>query len=201
MSRLYRSPTKRGNNRSRTPGSSSPQNGNPSSTNNLYFCHYTNAMYMGGIRSFKKEGRGILLHDSGISILGNYSNDLLHGHSILFSQHCILSGEFLKGKLVEGVYRTDGFLLQMELNADGQLEGKSILLIYSSKKLNYLEFRRGVMVKKEEEKDAAILSRIFEIGDLTGLVGKIHAKVLKYEFERSHNIEGQKYGNKLTIGF
>lgn len=91
---LYRSPSRRhanGNNtRSRTPTLTSPH-GNASTANNLYFCHYRNAMYMGGIRSFKKEGRGILLHDNGVSMLGNYLNDALHGHCVFFAQHCLLS--------------------------------------------------------------------------------------------------------------
>jgi hypothetical protein len=55
---------------------------------------------MGGIKSFKKEGKGILLHDSGLSILSSYANDQMHGHNIFFAQHCLLSAEFLKGKLV-----------------------------------------------------------------------------------------------------
>jgi hypothetical protein len=62
---------------------------NNNSTN--YFCHYKNAMYMGGIKSFKKEGKGILLHDSGVSVLTNYINDVMHGHNIFFAQHCLLS--------------------------------------------------------------------------------------------------------------
>jgi hypothetical protein len=61
------------------------------STVSIYFCHYKNAMYMGGIKSFKKEGRGILLHDNGTSVISSYYNDLLHGHNIFFMQHCLLS--------------------------------------------------------------------------------------------------------------
>ena len=60
-------------------------------TNSLYFCHYRNAMYMGPVKNFKKEGRGILLHDNGLSLLCQHSCDLMHGHNILFSQHCLIS--------------------------------------------------------------------------------------------------------------
>ena len=55
-------------------------------------------MYMGGIGAFKKEGRGMLLHDNGVCLLGNYLNDALHGHNIFYAQHCLLSAEFFKGK-------------------------------------------------------------------------------------------------------
>ena len=59
--------------------------------NNLYFCHYRNAMYMGPTRNFKKDGRGILIHDNGMNLVSNYSNDLLQGHNIFFNQHCLVS--------------------------------------------------------------------------------------------------------------
>lgn len=66
----------------------------------LYYCHYKNAMYMGGIKSFKKEGRGIILHDNGICIITSYFNDLLHGHNIYFDNYCLLSTIYSKNKIV-----------------------------------------------------------------------------------------------------
>lgn len=60
-------------------------------TNSLYFCHYRNAMYMGGVRHFKKDGRGILIHDNGVSLISSYCNDVMHGHNVFYSQHCLLS--------------------------------------------------------------------------------------------------------------
>jgi len=96
----YRSPQKRNNNSQSKTSSPIASPANTNNTNPLYYCHYKNAMYMGGIKSFKKEGKGILLHDSGLSILSSYANDQMHGHNIFFAQHCLLSAEFLKGKLV-----------------------------------------------------------------------------------------------------
>jgi len=64
---------------------------NHSKANNLYFCHYRNAMYMGPVKNFKKEGKGILIHDNGTSLLCSHLSDLLHGHNILFSSHCLVS--------------------------------------------------------------------------------------------------------------
>lgn len=55
-------------------------------------------MYMGGIKSFKKDGRGILLHDNGVSLISSYSNDLLHGHNIFFSTDSLVSAYFTKNK-------------------------------------------------------------------------------------------------------
>ena len=66
----------------------------------LYFCHYNNAMYMGGIRSFKKESRGIMLYDNGVCALTSYTNDLLNGHNILFDNSCLLSAIYCKNKIL-----------------------------------------------------------------------------------------------------
>lgn len=90
---------------------------NNTSSSALYFCHYKNAMYMGGIKSFKKDGKGILIHDCGLSVVTNYLNDLMHGHNIFFSQHCLLSAEYVKGKIVDAVYRTDGYMTHINYNS------------------------------------------------------------------------------------
>jgi hypothetical protein len=50
-----------------------------------YFCHYKNAMYMGGMNSFQKNGMGILLYDNGSSVICNHKNDFKHGHHIIYS--------------------------------------------------------------------------------------------------------------------
>jgi hypothetical protein len=33
------------------------------------------------------------------------------------------------------------------------------------------------------------------------MIGKVHAKALKYDIDRVNSIIAQKYGNKLTVGF
>jgi hypothetical protein len=84
----------------------------------LYYCHYKNAMYMGGIKSFRKEGRGIMLHDNGLSVITSYYNDLMHGHNIFFNNYGLLSAIFNKNKIVEAAYRTLGFLVFLNYNED-----------------------------------------------------------------------------------
>ncbi len=63
-------------------------------------------MYMGGIKSFKKDGRGILLHDNGLSVLTSYSNDMMHGHNIFFDNYGLVSAHYSKNKIVDAAYRT-----------------------------------------------------------------------------------------------
>ncbi len=133
---------------------STPVKYNPSQTSSttsnstLYFCHYKNAMYMGGIKSFKKDGKGILIHDNGLSVVTSYLNDLMHGHNIFFSQHCLLSAEYVKGKMVEAVYRTDGYMAHLAYNNEGQLEGKNKLLNFINKSITYTYFKKGALVEK-----------------------------------------------------
>ena len=103
---------------------------------------------MGGIKSFKKDGKGILIHDCGLSVVTNYLNDLMHGHNIFFSQHCLLSAEYVKGKIVDAVYRTDGYMAHLAYNSDGQLDGKNKLLNFINKNITYAIFRKGVLVEK-----------------------------------------------------
>jgi hypothetical protein len=70
-------------NRSRSTSARSLSNSQVESK--YYFCHYKNAMYMGGMKSFEKHGLGILLHDDGYSVVCNHHNDLKHGHQIVYS--------------------------------------------------------------------------------------------------------------------
>jgi hypothetical protein len=56
-------------------------------------------MYMGGMKSFQKHGRGIAIHDDGSSIVTSYLNDFKHGHNIYYRENCILSIEYNKNKI------------------------------------------------------------------------------------------------------
>lgn len=105
---MRKSPLKKTPEKSRTISKSRFVESTPvlRTTSNLYYCHYRNAMYMGGIKSFKKEGRGILLHDSGLSVLTSYYNDVMHGHNIFIDNYNLLSAIYNKNKIVEAVYRT-----------------------------------------------------------------------------------------------
>ena len=69
-------------------------------SSNLYFCHFKNCIYMGGVKAFQKNGQGILLHDNGTNVISSYYNDLLHGHNVFFTDHRLLSAEYNKNKLV-----------------------------------------------------------------------------------------------------
>jgi hypothetical protein len=87
-------------------------------------------MYMGGIKSFQKHGRGLLIHDNGTSVVTSYMNDFKHGHNIYYKNNCILSIEFSKNKIRECVLRIQNYLLFLQYNNESKLHGKAILVVY-----------------------------------------------------------------------
>lgn len=46
-----------------------------------------------------------------------------------------------------------------------------------------------------------MINRVFDHQELELLVGRTHARVMNYDFERIQNIEFQKHGNKIVVGF
>ena len=57
-------------------------------------------MYMGGMKTFTKNGYGIIIHDNGGSAICNYYNDLKHGHNIVYYENCLMSVLYDKNKVV-----------------------------------------------------------------------------------------------------
>lgn len=75
-------------------------------TKHIYFCHYRNGMYMGEAKNFQKHGLGILIHDTGTSILSNYHQDMLHDiNLIIYKDGSLASAKFNKDKLAEVLYK------------------------------------------------------------------------------------------------
>lgn len=84
--------------------------------NETYFCHFRNAMYMGGIKAFQKNGLGVVVHDNGASVLSSYHYDLRHGHNIVFLDNCLMSLMYNKGKVTEVTIRVPNYLLYAHYN-------------------------------------------------------------------------------------
>lgn len=97
VSQLSTSTKKTGQNQ--TSRSRSKSLSNSQVENKFYFCHYKNSMYMGGMKSFHRNGEGLIIHDDGSSTVCSYYNDFKHGHNITFSENCIMSMIYDKNKL------------------------------------------------------------------------------------------------------
>jgi len=80
------------------------------------YMHYNNAVYMGGMISYKRNGQGVLLLDDGTSVLTDYCYDTMVGHNIIFGRNAIISVLFVKGSLYEIVYRKDKYIFQTVYN-------------------------------------------------------------------------------------
>ena len=117
-----------------------------------YFCHFKNAMYMGGIKAFQKNGRGILIHDNGVSSITSHQNDMKHGHNVIFMENCVMSIQYIKNKVSECMLRVPGYLLYANYNKQQQLQGKCIVLDYEKRAVHYASYRKNVMVEKKLEK-------------------------------------------------
>jgi hypothetical protein len=118
-------------------------------------------MYMGGIKSFQKNGRGIMIHDDGTSMITSYMNDFRHGHNIYYKTHCVVSVEFGKNKIRECVIRVPEYLLLIRYNKDDRPHGKAVLVVYGTRSIYYVVFRAGGILEKKEEKDPDVINQIF----------------------------------------
>jgi hypothetical protein len=49
-----------------------------------FYCHYSNGVYMGGMNSYKRNGKGILLLDDGSSAITNYCFNTMQSHNVIF---------------------------------------------------------------------------------------------------------------------
>ena len=142
-----------------------------------------------------------MLHDSGICALTSYHNDLPHGHNVYIDNHALLSIHFYKGRVEEVVYRLEGFLVQLRYNAELEIDGNVLLLNYVTKSITYATFKKGQMTEKMEESDLRVINRVFELNELEFLIGRVHANVIKYDFDKPPGVECTRQGNKIIVGF
>lgn len=95
---------------------------------NRYYCHYSNALYMGGMDSFKKNGYGIMLMDSGTCAITCYSHDTPVETHIIFREKS-LTIVTLNGKKTKTVtYRSGAYLLTASYNNRNFIEGIGYLI-------------------------------------------------------------------------
>lgn len=71
---------------------------------------------MGGMKSFQKNGKGILIHDNGTSVVCSYYNDFKDGHNILYTENCLMSIFYERNRMSECVFRQPDYLLYVKYN-------------------------------------------------------------------------------------
>lgn len=121
---------------------------------------------MGGMKSFHRNGEGLIIHDNGSSTVCSYYNDFRHGHNITFMENCIMSMVYDKNRLLECMVRFENYLLFLKYGKDGLHEGKGVLIDYAHRAIVHLAYKRGVLVNKKEEKEYATVNRVFDLDNL-----------------------------------
>ena len=68
---------------------------------------------MGGICAFKKNQKGIILHDDGTCAIVSYTKDVANGHHIIFKPGMIISKIHFLERRTDYALRMNRYLLQI----------------------------------------------------------------------------------------
>ena len=105
-----------------------------------YFCHYSNAVYMGGIDCFKKHGRGIILMDNGTCILTNHSHDNMIYHNIFFRDHSLTSVFINVDRTKSVCFRSGPYLNYFKLTSKDIIDGVGYFIHYRHRKIFRIKY-------------------------------------------------------------
>lgn len=112
------------------------------------YLHYNNAIYMGGVISYKRNGQGIMLMDDGTSVLCEHCFDTQTGHNIIFREDCIVSLIYVKNGY-EMAVRTGQYIIKMTFPEKEELpNGSGVFVDYQAMKVYHLLFQNGKIVRK-----------------------------------------------------
>lgn len=105
---------------------------------------------MGGADSFKKNGHGILLMDTGACALTKYSHDNMADFNVVFRDKSmtLLTIKTNKSKYVS--HRTGPYLLTMHYNQRGMVDKTGYLVDFKEKKIYKLTLHASKVDKKQE---------------------------------------------------
>ena len=103
------------------------------------YMHYNNAIYMGTMTSYKRNGQGMILLDDGTSGIIETCYDTLVGHNIFFRDNEIASVLYRSRGSFEIVYRTQSFILKLPyVDHEDLVSGSGELIDFSSMKIYHL---------------------------------------------------------------
>jgi hypothetical protein len=100
------------------------------------FCHYNNAVYMGGMSASQKHGKGLLLHDDGASVITEYYHDALAGHNIIFRENSITSIAFKNNIEYDIAYKVGKYIIKIPFSDSSHTaNGAGFLIDYENTKM------------------------------------------------------------------
>jgi hypothetical protein len=62
-----------------------------------------------------------------------------------------------------------------------QLEGSSTVINFIKRQITYVNTKKGQILEKADEKNESLLSRVFDLNNLQGVVPAEHLKLLNFE--------------------
>ena len=167
-----------------------------------FFCHYNNAIYMGGMDNLQRHGRGILLHDDGSSAVTEYSRDVPVGHNIIFRENSITSVLFISSTHYEIAYKVGRVILKVPFaDASHRAHGNGVLIDYEQRQIYELVFRGGSLVGKILHLDRKDGDDVFSKNVITRVIGMKHEQAFDLTFDKPDNLHVKLDSSKLTIGF
>lgn len=89
---------------------------------NRYYCHYSNAVYMGGADSFKKSGPGLLFLDSGACAITNHSHNNMIDFNAIFRDKSLTLMTVNTNKSRFITHRTGCYLFTIYFNSRGNID-------------------------------------------------------------------------------
>lgn len=154
-----------------------------------YFCHYNDAVYMGGMSAYKKHGKGILLHDDGSCVITDYLHDTPTGHNIIFRDNSITSIAYSSPYEFEISYKASNYIINIPF-ADGneQPHGSGILIDYLNHRIYQLQYKKGVLVSKILHLDMKDNVEAFNTNNITKIVGVKHESAFSLTFEKPYKV-------------
>lgn len=183
----------------RSPSERSPT---PLEDDYRYFCHYNNAVYMGGMLSNSKHGKGLLLHDDGATVVSEYQHDAPSGHNIIFRDNSITSILFRNSLDYDIAYKVDKYIIKIPFtDTTHRANGPACLIDYQHSKLYHLLFQDGAIVEKVLQIDRRDNEDVFRKNTITRSVGVKHEQAFELTFERPQNMHVKYDRNDLTIGY
>lgn len=103
---------------------------------------------MGGIESFRKNGKAIILLDDGACLITNYSNNSMFGHNIIFHRNSITSILVDNHGNRDVCFRFQEYILQIFMNQKNQITGQGYLLNLKDSTIFYLKFKNSKLTSK-----------------------------------------------------
>lgn len=145
--------------------------------------HFSNSIYQGQMSAYHRTGKGLIIHDNGLTGIIVSGSNRLKDHNIFFAQNILIS-VLNKEYEVEFVYKNDQKILVLTME-----KKQNVFTIKSPGFLieldRYLMFKLKFKNNKLIEKVALTLDETDEIiGDerLDKLMGPKHIEALKFNF-------------------